>query len=49
MSLNVQVDLKKLYKMLCKKCQPKLIACCRVAPSEDAIKKVLMGEPEEST
>lgn len=47
MSLNIQVNLKQLYKQLCKPCRKKLIACCKVAPNEAAIIKALSSEDSD--
>lgn len=41
MSLNLNVDIKKLYKELCPKCKDKLVALVKIQPSEDSIRKVL--------
>jgi len=43
-SLQLTVDIKKLYKQLCSKCKKKLIKLVRMQPTEEMIRKALEGE-----
>jgi len=44
MSLQLTVDVKKLYKQLCDKCKKKMIKLVTMQPTEDMIRRVLEGE-----
>lgn len=43
MSLQLNIDIKALYRELCPKCKEKMCKLVKIAPDEDAIKKALEG------
>jgi len=44
MSLQLTVDIRRLYKELCPKCKKKLIKLVRMQPTEEMIRKALERE-----
>jgi len=44
MSIEIKVDLKEIYKMLCPECKKKLVNYIKEKMAEEIIRKQLEGE-----
>lgn len=44
MSVQVRVDLKEIYKMLCEECKKKLVKYVKEKMDEEVIRKQLEGD-----